>query len=127
MRLLIDTHVLLWTLLEPERLNPRAHELLVDPEHEVLASIASLWEIAVKKRAGKLHAELGLVIEGIAEQGFVRLGLEDAHLQALLGLPLHHRDPFDHLLIAQSIAEDAAFVTGDRLANRYPVEVVPAG
>jgi len=127
LRLLIDTHVLLWTLLEPERLNPRAHELLVDPEHEVLASIASLWEIAVKKRAGKLHAELGLVIEGIAEQGFVRLGLEDAHLQALLGLPLHHRDPFDHLLIAQSIAEDAAFVTGDRLANRYPVEVVPAG
>jgi PIN domain nuclease of toxin-antitoxin system len=127
LRLLIDTHVLLWTLLEPERLNSKARQLLIDREHEVLASIASLWEIAVKKRTGKLHAELGLIIEGIAEQDFVRLGLEDAHLRALLGLPFHHRDPFDHLLIAQAIAEDAAFVTSDNIARRYPVKVIAAG
>ena len=127
MRLLIDTHVLLWTLLEPERLNPKARELLVDPEHEVLASIVSLWEIAVKKRTGKLQAELGSIIDGIAQQGFDRLGLQDAHLRTLLRLPFHHRDPFDHLLIAQAIAERAAFVTGDRLAHRYPVELVSAG
>ena len=123
----MDTHVLLWSLLEPERLSPPAHELLVNPDHEVLASVASLWEIAVKKRVGKLQAELSLVIEGIAAQGFTRLGLENAHLLALLGLPFHHRDPFDHLLIAQAISEKAAFVTHDKAAARYPVQVIAAG
>lgn len=127
MRLLLDTHVLIWSLQRPEGLNRRARELLTDPENEVLASAVSLWEIAVKKRAGKMEAELGLIIGGIAEQGFVRLGLEDTHLQALLGLPFHHRDPFDHLLVAQAIAEDAAFVSRDKMATRYPVKVIAAG
>ncbi len=124
MRLLIDTHVLLWSLLEPERLSARAHDVLADPAHEILVSIASLWEIAIKKRTGKLHAEMSLIIDGIAAQDFTRIGLDEAHLQALLGLPFHHRDPFDHLLIAQAIAEDAAFVSEDRNAPAYPVRVV---
>lgn len=126
MRLLVDTHVLLWSLLDPERLSRPAHELLVDPAHEVLASIASLWEIAIKKRVGKLHAEMSLIVNGIAAQGFTRIGIEEAHLQTLLGLPFHHRDPFNHLLIAQAVAENATFVTADRAATRYPVEVIAA-
>lgn len=126
MRLLLDTHVLLWSLVQPERLGAHAYELLTDRDNEVLASNVSLWEIAVKKRVGKLQAELSLIIDGIAEQGFVRVGLEDLHLQVLLGLPFHHRDPFDHLLIAQAVAEQAAFVTSDEAALRYPIEVVAA-
>jgi PIN domain nuclease of toxin-antitoxin system len=127
LRLLLDTHALLWSLHRPERLGRHAHAMLADAENEVLASALSLWEIAIKKRVGKMEVELGLVIAGIAEQGFIRIGLEDRHLQALLGLRFHHRDPFDHLLIAQAIAEDAAFVTRDKGAARYPVTVVAAG
>jgi PIN domain nuclease of toxin-antitoxin system len=126
LKLLLDTHVLLWSLHRPERLGSRARDWISDPDNIVLASIVSLWEIALKKRAGKMEAELGLVIDGIAEQGFTRLGVEDSHLMALLGLPSHHRDPFDHLLMAQAIAEQAAFVSQDEMANRYPVESVAA-
>jgi len=127
LRLLLDTHVLLWSLHRPERLSRQALELLSDAGNEVIASVVSLWEIAVKKRAGKMEVDLGLVMAGVAAQGFIRLGLEDRHLQTLLALPFHHRDPFDHLLIAQAIAEDATFVTGDKAASRYPITVVGAG
>lgn len=127
MRLLLDTHVLLWSLHRPEQLSRQALALLSDAGNEVIASAVSLWEIAVKKRAGKMEVDLGLVLAGVAAQGFIRLGLEDRHLQTLLGLPFHHRDPFDHLLIAQAIAEDAAFVTRDKAAARYPIIVVAAG
>jgi len=126
LRLLLDTHVLLWSLHRPEALSRQALELLSDSANEVLASAVSLWEMAIKKRAGKMEVDLGLVMAGVAEQGFMRLGVEDRHLQTLLGLPFHHRDPFDHLLIAQAIAEDAAFVTRDRAAARYPIIVVAA-
>ena len=126
MRLLLDTHVLLWSLHRPEALGRQALELLSDAGNEVIASAVSLWEMAVKKRTGKMEVDLGLVMAGIAEQGFVRLGIEDRHLQTLIGLPFHHRDPFDHLLIAQAIAEDALFVTRDRAATRYPITVVAA-
>lgn len=127
MRLLLDTHVLLWSLHRPERMSRQALELLSDARNEVIASAVSFWEIAVKKRAGKMEVDLSLVMTGAAAQGFIRLGIEERHLQTLVGLPFHHRDPFDHLLIAQAIAEDAAFVTGDRAAARYPVTVVAAG
>lgn len=127
MRLLLDTHALIWSLHRPERLSRQAHELLSDAANEVMASAVSLWEIAVKKRTGKLEVDLGLIMAGLAEQGFARLGLEDRHLRTLLGLPFHHRDPFDHLLIAQAIAEDALFVTRDKIAARYPITVVAAG
>ena len=126
MKLLIDTHVLLWSLAEPERLDAEAQRILADPHNEVLVSIVCLWEIALKKRIGKLQAEIGLIVEGIEEQGFGRLAIEDRHLETLLGLPSRHRDPFDHLLIAQAITEEAAFVTGDRLAALYPVQVIAA-
>jgi PIN domain nuclease of toxin-antitoxin system len=127
LRLLLDTHALIWSLHRPEWLSRQALELLYDPENEVIASAVSLWEIAVKKRTGKMEVDLGLVMAGLADQGFIRIGVEDRHLQTLLGLPFLHRDPFDHLLIAQAIAEDAAFVTRDRAAARYPITVVAAG
>ncbi|MEA3041985.1 MAG: hypothetical protein QOC65_1474 [Sphingomonadales bacterium] len=86
-----------------------------------------LWEIGIKNRTGKLNVPIAGVIADAEEKRFTRLGIEDGHLRALAALPSHHRDPFDHLLIAQAIAEDASFVTRDRMAARYPVDVIAAG
>lgn len=96
----------------------------MDIGNDVLVSVASLWEIVVKVRVGKLEADVREVIEAIGRNGFVILGISTHHLVTLSDLPRHHRDPFDHLLIAQAISEEAAFVTGDRNAGQYPVQLV---
>lgn len=106
------------------RLGPRVHALLTDPANAVLVSIASLWEIAIKIRIGKLRADLVAVDKAIDAQGFTRLAIAVSHLEALATLPDHHRDPFDHLLIAQAQVERLTFVTDDRNAVRYEVETI---
>ena len=123
MKLLLDTHALLWWLADDAQLGPRARDLIADPGTTVLVSTASLWEIAVKRRVGKLEADLGEIMAALDDEGFERLDIGSAHLLALAGLPMlpEHRDPFDHLLIAQAIAEDATFVSEDRHTPRYPV------
>ena len=127
MRLLLDTHALLWWLADDARLGPDARELIADPGNDVLVSMVSLWEIAVKTRIGKLTASLDDILAAIRENGFIRLGLEEAHLTALMMLPLHQRDPFDHFLLAQAIAESAVFCSDDANVGKYGVEVVGAG
>ena len=124
MKLLLDTHALLWWLSDDDRLGSLARELIEDPGNDVLVSMVSLWEIAVKVRIGKLVAELKAIVDAVQREGFSRLDIGSAHLLTLLGLPAHHRDPFDHLLIAQAITEDAAFVSDDRNAPRYPVRLI---
>ena len=111
MKLLLDTHTLLWWLSDDAPLGPRARALIEDPANTILVSIVSLWEIAVKRRIGKLDADLGEIIDAIPQEGFALLPIAPAHLVALVNLPMHHRDPFDHLLIAQAMIEDAAFVS----------------
>ena len=124
MKLLLDTHVLLWWLADEPRLGRQARDLIGDPGNDILVSMVSLWEIAVKTRVGKLTADAVEIAEVIQRGGYVRLDIKPAHLAALSSLPMHHRDPFDHLLIAQAIAEDAAFVSDDRNAHRYPVRLI---
>jgi PIN domain nuclease of toxin-antitoxin system len=124
MKLLLDTHALLWWLADDARLGPRARGLIEDPGNDVLVSVASLWEAVVKARVGKLDADIAAILDAAEREGFTLLGIGGAHLLALAGLPAHHRDPFDHLLIAQAIAEDEAFVSEDRNAPAYPVRVV---
>jgi len=123
-RLLLDTHALLWWLADDDQLGPQARELIEDPGNDVLVSVVSLWEIVVKLRVGKLEADIGEIADTIPREGFAILDIGTAHLLALARLPMHHRDPFDHLLMAQAIEEDATFITGDRNARRYPVRVV---
>jgi PIN domain nuclease of toxin-antitoxin system len=123
---LLDTQALLWWLELDARLADETRALIDDPRNEAVVSVVSFWEIAVKVRIGKLRADIGSVARIVEEQRFTRLGIEDAHLQALLRLPRHHGDPFDHLLIAQAIVEGAAFVTSDRIVGRYPVKVIAA-
>ncbi|MBX9700765.1 MAG: type II toxin-antitoxin system VapC family toxin, partial [Acetobacteraceae bacterium] len=105
----------------------RWHDVLLDPEQEVHVSVVSLWEMALKSRIGKLDIDLGQVERICDEAGFRPLAILPPHLQALRALPQveDHRDPFDHLLIAQAIAEGLVFLTADRRAARYPVRLLP--
>ncbi|MEA2729904.1 MAG: hypothetical protein QOF70_4379 [Acetobacteraceae bacterium] len=124
MKLLLDTHAMLWWLSDDRRLGDQARELIADPGNDVLVSVAAFWEIVVKVRVGKLAAEIGAIVEACARDGFVRLDIIPAHLQTLGTLPSHHRDPFGHMLIAQAITEDASFVSQSQHAAEYPVRVI---
>jgi PIN domain nuclease of toxin-antitoxin system len=123
-RLLLDTHALLWWLADDQHLGSKARKLIEDPANDIFVSVASLWEITVKVRVGKLEANTEEISGAAIRDGFDLLGIEIPHLQTLAGLPLHHRDPFDHLLIAQAITEDATFVSQDRNASSYGVRLV---
>jgi PIN domain nuclease of toxin-antitoxin system len=123
-KLLLDTHALLWWLGDDERLGARARGLIEDPGNDVLVSVASLWEVGVKVRVGKLQADIGEIAAAVEQDGFALLGIGVSHLAALVALPAHHRDPFDHLLIAQAVAEDATFVSDDRHVPEYPARFV---
>jgi PIN domain nuclease of toxin-antitoxin system len=123
-RLLLDTHALLWWLADDARLGRQARRLIEDPGNDVAVSVASMWEIVVKVRIGKLEAEIGEIARAVEREGFAVLAITTPHLLTLAELPMHHRDPFDHLLVAQAIGEDATFVSEDRNASRYPVRLV---
>ena len=124
MRLLLDTHALLWWLSGDAQLGQQASDLIRDPTHDVLISMVSLWEIQVKVRVGKLAADLQEILQEIEAQAFQILPISPEHLVRLGSLPAHHRDPFDHLLIAQAIVEGLTFVSGDRHTPKYPVRFV---
>jgi PIN domain nuclease of toxin-antitoxin system len=123
-KFLLDTHALLWWLADDDQLGSAAREVVADPANDILISMVSLWEIVVKVRIGKLQADIEEIIEAVQREGFTVLDVSMAHLVALAGLPMHHRDPFDHLLIAQAMTEDATFISEDRNAARYPVRIV---
>jgi PIN domain nuclease of toxin-antitoxin system len=127
LKLLLDTNALLWWMGRDDAELSEPGRLIADPANQVLLSVVCLWEIAVKNRVGKLAVPLDALIADAVAMRFTRLGIEDEHLRALSILPFHHRDPFDHLLIAQAIAEEALFVTRDKAAARYPLTVVAAG
>lgn len=118
MRLLLDTHLLLWALTDHpqiQALKPR----LLDEANECFFSVASLWEVAIKKSLGKLPVTAEAVRSGSLESGFQEIEISFAHVQALVGLPHHHRDPFDRLLVAQSIAEPIRLLTSDATVAQY--------
>lgn len=121
MRLLLDTHALLWWLNDDDKLGDHVRSLILDPENDVLVSAVSLWEITVKLRIGKLDADIDEILEILPAQGFGRLEITDAHLLTLRELPVHHRDPFDHLLMAQAAAEGAHFVSQDQHVPLYGI------
>jgi PIN domain nuclease of toxin-antitoxin system len=126
MKLLLDTHALLWFLSADPRLGAETAILITEPANDIFVSIASLWEITIKSRIGKLQADVELVTNAVAAAGLTLLDLKPAHLVEQQRLPIFadHRDPFDHLLIAQSIAERLTFVSDDRHATRYGVDLV---
>lgn len=116
MRLLLDTHTLLWWWGEPELLSERARNLIAQPEHEVLASAATAWEIATKVRLGKWRAASEAVpnyLDWLREDGFVALPIATEHALKAGSLVGTHRDPFDRMLAAQAMIEDLEIITRD--------------
>jgi PIN domain nuclease of toxin-antitoxin system len=125
MRLLLDTHALLWALADPDRLSDDAHEAVRDGRNEVLVSAASVWEIAIKRAAGKLDAPDDLLDVTVAA-GFQSLPISAQHALLAGALPRHHRDPFDRMLVAQARAESLLIVTRDPRFAPYEVNVLAA-
>ena len=115
MRLLLDTHILLWALDSPERLPCLLREQLESSETEVYFSAASIWEIAIKSALGKVnfHYSPNQIADGAKMTGFVEIPISSEHAAGVARLPLHHSDPFDRLLVAQALAMPARFVTAD--------------
>jgi PIN domain nuclease of toxin-antitoxin system len=111
-----------WAAGEPERLFPRARQLLTDPRHELLFSAASLWEVAIKKTLGRedLRVEPRLLRRGLLDNGYVELPITSQHAVGIDALPPLHKDPFDRLLLAQALTEGITLVTGDAQLARYP-------
>lgn len=127
MKLLLDTHTFLWWDNEPERLSPTVLDLCRDPQNTLLLSVASAWEIQVKAQLGKLELNRSLA-EIIRDQRVVNqlrvLSVRLKHVLSLQELPLHHRDPFDRLLIAQSRVEKAMMLSRDPLFAPYDLDVI---
>ncbi len=129
MRILLDTHVWLWMTAEPERLGPEARALVEDPSNEILLSAASAWEIAVKVGTGKLQLPeppSTYIPSRMQLGGVTPLPVTVAHAAAVAGLPQHHRDPFDRILVVQSRIEGVPFLTSDPQIDAYDVERIAA-
>lgn len=123
MRFVLDTNVFIWWRDGSERLSNRIRDQIGEPESEILVSITSLWEITIKRALGKLRF-LQDFEEVLSEEGFDLLPLTNPHLRALANLPLHHRDPFDRVLIAQALAERIPVATADRRFTSYGAKVL---
>lgn len=124
MRLLLDTHIMLWMLDDDARLAPAARRAIEDADR-VFVSAATVWEIAIKRRLGKLDAPDSL-IELIEGAGLDRLPIIAEHGMAAGALPNHHRDPFDRMLVAQARVEGLTLVTADPHISKYDVPVLVA-
>jgi PIN domain nuclease of toxin-antitoxin system len=125
MKLLLDTHVLIWWSLDSVKLTKKIYELLTDPNNTLVVSIASIWEMQVKVQLGKLDLDRK-VSELITHQQQINnlevLSIDPAHVYALESLPNEHRDPFDRIIIAESIVEEIPLLSADKVFERYPVE-----
>lgn len=125
MKLLLDTHLLLWAAGPSPRLSLGARRLITDGDNELFASTASLWEIAIKSalRRPEFQIDPALFRRNLLNNGYGELPVTGEHAVAVANLPTIHKDPFDRLLIAQSIVEGIMLLTGDPVVARYPAPV----
>jgi PIN domain nuclease of toxin-antitoxin system len=125
LRLLIDSNAFIWMVSQPRELSAESRDALVDPANERFLSIASIWEIAIKLSGGKLElpGTLQAAVDGMAAE---MLPITMVHIRRVQTLPLHHRDPFDRMMIAQAMEEGLTIVTRDRHFRAYGVPVLAA-
>jgi PIN domain nuclease of toxin-antitoxin system len=124
---LLDTNILLWTLGDRDRVNQAYLDLLTDPSNRIYLSAASAWEIGIKYRLGKIRLPKPpdeFIPEAVSELNLIKLDVSHRHAVAVWNLPLHHRDPFDRLLVAQAQAENLVVLTGDEYFKKYAVESI---
>jgi PIN domain nuclease of toxin-antitoxin system len=122
MKLLLDTHLLLWAAGEPQRLSRTARRLIDNPDNELLFSAASLWEVAIKRGLGRedFKVDARLLRRGLLDNGYSELPIISDHVVATESLPLIHKDPFDRVLVAQATVEGVTLLTIDSLVAQYP-------
>jgi PIN domain nuclease of toxin-antitoxin system len=124
MNLLLDSNVLIWFTLNPDRLSTKVTQLIADKNNGLFLSIASIWEIQIKLQTQKLtlHLPLPDVIRDLQQTSDIKiLDITLLHIYALESLPNEHRDPFDRMMIAQSIVEEMPLLSADKIFDRYPV------
>ena len=122
MKILLDTHLLLWAASDPNRLSVRARTLINNSEQELLFSAASLWEVAIKRGLGRkdFHVDPRLLRRGLLDNGYSELAITSEHVVAIQSLPPIHKDPFDRLLVAQATVEAISLLTVDPVVAQYP-------
>ncbi len=126
MKAILDTHTFLWAIAEEGKLSRRAQQIYTGP-NDLWLSVASVWEILIKARAGRLplpEPAGPYLVKKLAKDGIEVLPITLDHVLKTESLPMHHRDPFDRLLIAQSIEEGWPIITADPWFERYPVDVI---
>jgi PIN domain nuclease of toxin-antitoxin system len=128
-KFIVDTQCWLWWYTSPERLSPGVQKIIADKENVVLFSAASAWEISIKYALGKLSLPTPpkeFVLRRLNEDNFTSLAIEQIHALEVSVLPMHHRDPFDRMIIAQAKVENIPVVTSDPHFQGYPVKVILA-
>jgi len=119
MRLLLDTHALVWALSDPAQLPGTVRKTIENPSNMIYVSAVSIWEIAIKAALGKIDLEIEDLPNAITEVGFTELPVTIAHACAVRKLPMHHRDPFDRMLAVQSSLENLPLITKDPVFSLY--------
>ena len=122
MKLLLDTHLLLWAAGDPNRLSREARRLVDNPNNELLFSVASLWEVAIKRGLGRDDFKLDARVlrRGLLDNGYSELPIISEHVVAIDSLPSLHKDPFDRVLVAQATVEGITLLTTDSVVSKYP-------
>lgn len=126
MKILLDTNALIWWFKDSPRLSVKARAIVQHPDTIVLVSIVSLWEITIKWRIGKMELSGSSLLGPIDQAGMQLVTISPVHLYAVEGLPFRHRDPFDHLILAQAKVEGAVVITSDEQMADYGVPCIPA-
>ncbi|OIO69375.1 MAG: PIN domain nuclease [Zetaproteobacteria bacterium CG_4_9_14_3_um_filter_49_83] len=127
MKVLLDTHVFIWLLEDAPQLSQRARDTFTNPDNELFFSAASYWEICIKISLGKLElaSDWGKIVHReLAHNNIGWLAIEPEHMQGILSLPMHHRDPFDRLLIAQAACESMSILSADQHFSSYDIPVI---
>jgi PIN domain nuclease of toxin-antitoxin system len=127
-RLLLDTHILLWAIAESRRLSAHARALIGDAGSEVTFSVVSLWEVAIKSGRGRddFNVDASRLRRSLIDNGYVELAITGAHAAGLVSLPPIHRDPFDRMLVAQATVEGLTLLTIDTRIAQYPGPILLA-
>jgi PIN domain nuclease of toxin-antitoxin system len=125
-RYLLDTHVLLWWIDDQPKLQAGTRATIFDPSCDVAVSVASIWEVAIKRAVGKLRFETSILIDTLSRGGIRVIRITAAHALAAGDLPRHHDDPFDRMLVAQALAEGLTLISRDARLRAYEVAIVEA-
>ncbi|NJL53613.1 MAG: type II toxin-antitoxin system VapC family toxin [Hydrococcus sp. SU_1_0] len=125
MKFLLDTHSLLWTIFEPDKLSTKAQEIIIDHNNIICVSLISLWEISIKQNIGRLDIPQEF-FEVVSKGGFEMIELTMEQIAKYRTLPLYHRDPFDRMLIVQARQQKLIFITRDSEISKYDIEIIKA-